>query len=55
MSKKEKRNFIKTLLSEGVYVKGINGKVRLNDMFSRGNNAVVVLKRKSGTLLAIGL
>jgi len=55
MSKKEKRSFIKTLLSEGFYVKGINGKVRLNDMFSRGNNAVVVLKRKNGTLLTVCL
>ena len=55
MSKKEKRNFIMALLSEVVHINGINCKVRLNDMFTRGNNAVVVLRQKNGTLLAIGI
>jgi len=55
MSKKEKRNLIKALLSEGVQVKNINEKIRLNDLFSKGNNAVVIIRHKKGILLFIGL
>jgi len=55
MSKEEKSNFISALLSEAVNVKGVNCKVRLGDMFAGGNNAVVVLRQKSGELIAIGI
>lgn len=54
MSKEEKRSFIRALLSEVVYVKGINCTVSLGEMFSRYSNAVVVLRQKNGKLLAIG-
>lgn len=54
MSKKEKRNFIRALLYEAVNVKGINCRVRLCDMFTRENNAVIVLRRRNGELLSIG-
>lgn|GEM_PF-3064295 len=55
MSKEEKSNFVSALLSEAVNVKGVNCKVRLGDMFAGGNNAVVVLRQKSGELIAIGI
>lgn len=54
MSKEEKRSFVRALLSELVYVNGINCKVKLNDMFTEVNRAVVVLRKKNGNLLAIG-
>lgn len=55
MSKKEKEEFISAMLSENVAIKGINCRVRIDDMFSRFSNAVVVLRKKNGALLAIGL
>ena len=55
MSKEEKRNYIRSLLSQTVAVRGMNCKVRIDDLFSRSNNAVVVLRKKNGALLAIGL
>lgn len=55
MSKKEKEDFIRAVLSEAVSVRGVSCKVMLCEMFTRYNNAVVVLKRKNGTLFAIGI
>lgn len=55
MSKRDQKRFVNRLLVRSVRIKGINGKVTVNDMFSRGNNAVVVLSRKDGDLLAIGV
>lgn len=54
MSREEKRCFIEALLHEVVNVKGVNCRVRLCDMFTRENNAVIVLRRRNGELLSIG-
>ena len=55
MSKKEKKNFIRLLLSQSVTVRDMNCKVRLRDMFTSFNKAVVLIRKKDGTLLAVGL
>lgn len=55
MSSEEKRCFIEALLHEAVNVKGVNCKVRIDDMFSKFSNAVVVIRKKNGELLAICL
>lgn len=55
MSTEERRRFISKKLSEGVNIKGINCQVRLTEMFTKLNTAVVVLRKKNGNLLALGI
>ncbi len=55
MSKEEKRMFIKKLLSESVHVRGLTCKVSVADMFSRFSKVVVVLRRRNGSLSAVGM
>lgn len=55
MSKREQGRFIRRLLSKQVSIAGINCKVRLSDMFTGVNNAVVVVRKKNGTILAVGI
>jgi hypothetical protein len=55
MSKEEKRKFIKKLLSESVRVSGVNCRVSVADMFSRFSKVVVVVRRKNGSLSAVGM
>jgi hypothetical protein len=55
MSKKEQRRFVKSLLESSILVKGVNSKIRLTSMFSREIHAAVILRRKDGELLALGV
>jgi len=55
MSKRDQKRFVRRLLVRTVRIAGINGKVTVADMFTRGNNAVVVIRRKDGDLTAVGL
>lgn len=54
MSKKEKKDFDRRLLSRSVSISGIDGNFRLCNLFTKKLSAAVIIRKKNGMLVAIG-